>query len=310
MFFKNFLKVLPFIFALSLQAEEKPLVCLTQIVEHPSLDKIREGVIDELKDQGFSDQKTIQILYRSAQGNVTIASQIASQFASMDPAVIVALATPSAQTVIQATRRKNIPVVFGAVTDPVGAKIVPALFGKKGNLTGTVDRLDTVEQVALILRFQPNAKSIGILYNPSEANAVMQMKEIIRSAEEAGLKVKTVAVTKGSEVSSAAQSIVNEVNAFLIGNDNLIVSALEVFLRVADSKGIPLYTSDPDSVKRGAAAAVANDQYQLGRETGKLVARVLKGEKAQAIPLQLIQASSVYLNEEALDKYGLLKKLS
>lgn len=310
MFFKNLLKVLPFVFPFSLQAAELPLVCLTQIVEHPSLDKIREGVIDELKDQGFSDQETIRVLYRSAQGNVTTASQIASQFASLTPAVIVALATPSAQTVVQATRRKNIPVVFGAVTDPVGAKIVPALFGKKGNLTGTVDRLDTVEQIALILRFQPKAQSIGILYNPGEANAVMQMKEMAHSAKEAGLKVKTVAVTKGSEVSSAARSIIDEVDAFLIGNDNLIVSALEAFLRVTDSKKIPLYTSDPDSVKRGAAAAVANDQYRLGRETGKLVSRILKDEKAQSIPLQLIQASSVYLNEEVLEKYGLLKKSS
>lgn len=310
MFFKNLLKVLPFVFPFSLQAMELPLVCLTQIVEHPSLDKIREGVIDELKDQGFSDQETIRVLYRSAQGNVATASQIASQFASLTPAVIVALATPSAQTVVQATRRKNIPVVFGAVTDPVGAKIVPALFGKKGNLTGTVDRLDTVEQVALILRFQPKVQSIGILYNPGEANAVMQMKEMEKSAKKAGLKVKTVAVTKGSEVSSAARSIMDEVDAFLIGNDNLIVSALEAFLRVTDSKKIPLYTSDPDSVKRGAAAAVANDQYRLGRETGKLVARVLKDEKAQSIPLQLIQASSVYLNEEVLEKYGLLKKSS
>lgn len=308
MFFRNLLIGIFFFFSSLLHAADLSLVCITQIVEHPSLDKIREGILDELKDQGFTDEETIKMIYRSAQGNVATASQIAGQFVAMNPKIIVALATPSAQTAVQATRGQNIPVVFGAVTDPVGAKIVRSLSDKKGHLTGTVDRLDTVEQIALIQRLQVDIETLGILYNPSEANAVLQMTDIKEAAEKAGLKVLTVAVTKGSDVASGAHAIVDKVQAFLIGNDNLIVSALDAVLKVTDAKQIPLYASDPDSVRRGAAAAIANDQYKIGRETGKLVARVLNGEKAQDIPLQLIQASSVYLNQKVLERYGLVKK--
>ena len=156
-------------------AQEKS-VAVTAIVEHPALDSVRDGVQTALKAAGFEVGKNLKWQYQSAQGNTGTAAQIARKFIGDKPDAIVAIATPSAQAVVAAT--KSVPVVFLAVTDPVAAKLVPSWEASKGNVTGVSDLLALDKQIDLIKQVVPNAKRVGMVYNPGEANSVVVVKQL------------------------------------------------------------------------------------------------------------------------------------
>lgn len=279
-------------------------LAITQIVEHPSLDAIRKGIIDELEKHGFTPDN-LQIFYDSAQGNIAIASQIAQRFVAAFPDAIVAIATPSAQTAVNAVKDSQIPVIFGAVTDPISAKIVTSLEKPNNNVTGTIDLPPTKTQLEFIKEVYPNIKKLGVLYNPGETNNVLQVSEIKKHAASLGIEVIESTPTKTSEVSAAAKSLVTKTEAILLPNDNTVVSALESVLKAATEASIPIFTSDPDSVKKGALAAIANDQYDVGRATGKIVAHILSGEQASSIPVRAIQISKRYVNKNTAQDLAL-----
>lgn len=287
------------------QEQKIPLLALTQIVQHPSLDEIRRGILDELSQQGFQDGKTFRVIYDNAQGSPVTATQIAKKFASLSPDVIVAITTPSAQTVLAATRGLHIPIVFGAVTDPVSAKLVKSLKDTGGLITGTTDLPPCKAQIDLIQKSVPHIKTLGTLYNPGEANNVFQIGLLKIAAHTAGITVIEKTVTRASEVSSATQALMGKVEAILLLNDNTVISAFESLLAVTNEFKVPVFTSDPDSVKRGAVAAVANDQYDVGRRTGALVARVLRGESPRTIAVTAVHVEKLYFNSKASKKMGM-----
>lgn len=279
-------------------------LAITQIVEHPSLDAIRKGIIDELAAHGYT-ARNLEITFDNAQGNIAVAAQIAQRFVHLFPDVIVAISTPSAQTVVNAVKDTRIPVVFGAVTDPVAAKLVSSLDQPDPKITGTIDLPPTEDQLNFIQEILPDIKTLGVLYNPGETNTVLQVSEIHKVAKALGLRVIEATPTKTSEVSSAATSLAAKVDALLIPNDNTVVSALESVLRSASYKNIPVFTSDPDSVKKGALAALANDQYRVGRATGKIVSHILSGQPPPTVPIRAVQIAKRYVNQKTADKLGL-----
>lgn len=281
-------------------------VAITQIVEHPALDAARKGVKDELAANGLVAGKNLQWTYESAQGNGTTAAQIAKKFAGKNPNVIVAIATPSAQTMASAARSSNI--VFSAVTDPVGAKLVSNMDHPGGNITGVTDLTPINKHMALVKRIVPNAKSVGVIYNPGEANSVTLIKLVNQYAPQHGMKVVEAGASKSSEVLSAARSLVGKVDAIYIPTDNTVVSAFSAVVKVAYSAKLPLIAGDTDSVKQGAAAALGFNYYDIGRQTGKMVMKILNGTKPGDIAVEGVDKMELFVNPSSAKKMGITLK--
>jgi putative ABC transport system substrate-binding protein len=277
-------------------------VAITAIVEHPALDAVRDGVKEELKAQGFEAGKSLKWEYQSAQGNPGTAAQIARKFVGDRPDVIVAIATPSAQAVVAAT--KSIPTVYSAVTDPVAAQLVKDWKASGTNVTGVSDMLAIDKQVELIKKVVPQAKRVGMVYNPGEANSVVVVNALKQILPKQGLTLVEASAPRTVDISAAARSLVGKVDVIYTNTDNNVVSAYEALVKVANDAKVPLVASDTDSVKRGAIAALGMDYFDLGRQTGKIVARILKGEKPGAIASQTSDKMQLFVNPGAAQKQG------
>jgi putative ABC transport system substrate-binding protein len=280
------------------QAAESKKVAITQIVEHPALDACRKGVEEELKAQGID----VTWSYESAQGNPGTAGQIARKFVGDAPDAIVAISTPSAQAVVAAT--KDIPVVFTAVTDPVGAKLIANPEKPGGNVTGMTDLSPIAAHLDLIARITPNAKKIGVIYNPGEANSVTLVGLVKEHAPAHGMTIVEAAAPRSNDVLAAARSLVGKVDAVYVPTDNTVVSALEGVIKTGIENKLPIYAGDTDSVPRGAIAALGFNYYDVGRQTGAIVARVLMGEKPGDIAVQGIEKTELAVNPKSAEAMG------
>lgn len=290
--------------ALAIPAKAQDVtVAVTAIVEHPALDAARDGVKEALAEAGYKEGENLTFLYESAQGNPGTAAQIARQFIGEGPTVIVPISTPSAQAVVSATR--DVPVVFTAVSDPVGAQLVKDMEKPGGNVTGISDMSPVADHVALIKEITPEAKSIGFLYNTAEANSISTLAALKEEAAKAGLEVIESVATKSSEVQGAARALVGRVDVLYIPTDNTIVSAFEAAVGVAEEAKLPLYAGDTDSVPRGALAALGFNYFDVGKQTGDVVVRVLKGEAPGDIPVRVAAGTDLVINKTAAEKIGL-----
>ena len=278
-------------------------VAITQIVEHPALDAARKGVKDELEAQGYVEGENLKWSYESAQGAPATASQIAKKFAGEAPDVVVGIATPSAQALAASAR--GIPLVFSAVTDPVGAKLVKSMTEGNKNATGVSDLSPIKAHMELVKQIVPTAKKLGVIYNPAEANSVVLIDLVKQFAPEVGLLVVEASSPKSSDVLAAARSLVGKVDAIYIPTDNTVVSAFESVIKVSYEAKIPVIAADTDSVKRGAAAALGFNYYDLGRQTGKIVVSILKGQKTIDLIPQGVSKTELYVNPESALKMGI-----
>lgn len=277
-------------------------VAVTQIVEHPALDAARDGIQDELADAGYVAGETLNWSWESAQGNPTTATQIASKFVGDGPDAIVAIATPSAQAAVAAS--DSIPVIFSAVTDPVGAELVDSLESPGGLATGVTDLSPIGDHLDLIVEILPETESIGVIYNAGEDNSVSLMKLILAEAPERDLEIVEATATRSSEVSSAAQSLVGKVDAIYVPTDNTVASALESVISVGQDNQLPVFAGDTDSVGRGAIASLGFDYYDVGRQTGALVVQVLEGADPATIPVQRVEQLNLVINLDAAEAMG------
>lgn len=258
-------------------AGETKRVAITAIVEHPALDAVRQGVIDELAAQGYKEGVNLQIDFQSAQGNTATAGQIAKKFAGDNPDVIVAIATPSAQSVAAAT--KTVPVVFAAVTDPVAAKLVGSWEPSKTNVTGVSDELPLGPQIDLMKKLVPTLKSVGYVYSPGEVNSTTVLEQLKTELGKDGIEIVAVPAQRTTDVPTAARSLKGKADLIYTSLDNNVVSAYESMYKVAVENKLPLVAADTDSVKRGAVAALGVNYHDVGTQTGKMVVRILKGEQ-------------------------------
>ncbi|WP_413203988.1 ABC transporter substrate-binding protein [Rhodospirillum sp. A1_3_36] len=278
-------------------------VAITQIVEHPALDAARQGIKEALAEDGWIEGETLKWTFQSAQGSVGTAAQIAKTFVGMAPDVIVAIATPSAQTAV-ASAGGSIPVVFSAVTDPVGAKLVRSMADPGGPVTGTSDMLPLDKHLALIKRVLPGAKTVGVLYNSGEANSVSLVESLKIAGADAGLTIVESTAPRSSDVLGAARNLVGKVDAIYVPTDNTVVSAFEAVVKVGIDNQIPVFAGDTASVERGAVAAVGFDYHDLGLQTGKMVARILDGADASTIPVETVQKTELFVNPDMATKMG------
>jgi len=277
-------------------------VATTAIVEHPALDAVRDGIKETLIKNGYSGDK-LKFTYESAQGKPAIAGQIARKMVGDKPDIIVAIATPSAQAAVSAT--KTIPVVFSAVTDPLSAKLIPTFKKPGGNVTGLSDMANLKEHLALIKEFIPNLKAVGIPYNPGEANSVSMLASAKVEAKKMGIKIVESAAPKSSDVMIAAKQLVGKVDAIYCPIDNTIISAAESVVRVGMDAQVPVFAGDTSTVVRGAIAAVGYDYFDLGRQTGEVVVRILKGEKPGSIDVKVAKGTDLHVNPKMAQRMGI-----
>ena len=216
--------------------------------------------------------------------------------------MIVPISTPSAQAVVGAT--KEIPVVFTAVTDPVGAKLVADPKHPGGNVTGMSDLSPIGKHLDLIKEIMPAAKTLGVIYNPGEANSLTLLELLKAEAPARGLAIEEAPAPKSSDVLPAAQSLVGKVDAIYVPTDNTVVTALEAIVQVGRQNKLPVFAGDTDSVPRGAIAALGFNYGDVGRQTGKIVVRVLKGEKPGDIPVEGVEITELFVNPGRPRRWG------
>jgi len=284
---------------------EKPAktLAITQIVEHPSLDEIRRGLLEELADNGYVEGSNLTVNFQSAQGNLATAGQIAKQFAGDLPDAIVAISTPSAQSIVASTTQ--VPVIYTAISDPLAAKLidengVPA----QSNVSGLSSQLPIEPQLDLIQKVAPNAKTIGYVYSPGEANSVTVLNQLKAAAPARGLEILDLTANRPTDVAMATRSLDGRADVIYTSLDNNVVSAFEAMASAANELKIPVIASDEFSVRRGATAALGVNDYDFGRVTGEMVYRVLNDEAVATVKPQVMNDLTLYVSPKHAQAQG------
>jgi putative ABC transport system substrate-binding protein len=280
-------------------------VGISQIVTHPALDATREGIMKGLADSGYEDGKNIKYDYQNSEGDMSLTASIAQKFVSDKVDVIVSIATPNSQAAVNAAKGTDIPVVFSAVTDPVGAGLLSDWNSHQNeNVTGVSDMIVVGDDVELIKTVIPSVKKIGTLYNSGESNSVFLTQKLKEACSSMNIEVVEATVSTSADVLTAAQSLVGKVDAVWIGTDNTVVSGLEALIKVCEDNKIPFFPSDDPSIERGGIGAYGFDYYDIGYQTGKMVAKVLSEGKANNIPVEKGETISLTINTAAAERMG------
>ena len=277
------------------EKQKKIEIGITQIVEHPSLDDVRKGVIDALKEKGYDENK-ININYKNAQGDFGTAQVIAQEFNNISD-VIIAVSTPSAQAAVNNV--KNKPVFFSAVVNPENAGIL------RKNVTGVSDKSPVKKQVELIEKLLPEAKNIGIVYNTSEQNSFYLTEEFTKVAEEKGYTVKVKGISNISEMASALDTLLPTIDVLYTSIDNTVASTYPLIVEKSNKANKPIIGATKSFADQGALAIDGISDYQVGYQTGEMVAKYLNGEKIENIPYEVVEKSEIHINKDVAEKFGI-----
>ena len=277
---------------------------ISQFITHQSLDATREGFVDELAKQGYVEGKNIEIDLQNAQGEQRNLKTISQKLAESSD-VVLAIATPSAQSLANTTQ--TTPVIFSAVTDPVSAKLVESREHPGGNVTGTSDQSsDAIStQINLIKKVLPKAKTIGILYTQSEPNSVVQKDEAKRLLEEKGFTVVEKTILDSNNVKAAAESLMAEVDMVFVPTDNIISSTMETVKQVSIKHKVPVFGGSTEMIAVGGLYNYGTNYEELGRQTARMLIRVLKGENPENIAVELPEKLELHTNQEMADALGI-----
>lgn len=277
------------------EKQKKIEIGITQIVEHPSLDDVRKGIIDALKANGYDENK-ININYKNAQGDFGTAQVIAQEYNNKSD-VIIAISTPSAQAA--ANNIKDKPIFFSAITNPESAGIL------RKNVTGVSDKSPVKKQVELIEKLLPKAKNIGIVYNTSEQNSFYLTEEFTKAAKEKGYTVKVKGISNISEMASALDTLLPTIDVLYTSIDNTIASTYPLIVEKSNKADKPIIGATKSFVEQGALAVDGISDYQVGYQTGEMVARYLNGEKIENIPYEVVEKSEMYINKDIAKRFGI-----
>ncbi len=277
-----------------------------QFAAHGSLDNCREGFLQGLAEEGIVEGQNLTVLYENSQADGAIASQIVTNFASQKVDLICGIATPMAQSAYGVGKKYDIPVIYTAVTDPVAAELADADGTPLGEITGTSDKLPVTKQLEMIRTLLPEAKTIGIMYTTSEVNSLSAIEEYKAAAPDFGFEIVEAGISTTADVPLAADSLLSKVDCVTNLTDNTVVASLPVILDKASKLNIPVFGSEIEQVKIGCLAAMGLDYIELGKQTGKMAAAVLKGEKkASKMNYEVIEEAAFYGNSKAAENLGL-----
>ena len=283
---------------------DQKVVGIVQLVEHDALDAANKGFRDALKERGYEEGKNLKIDNQNAQADQSNLQNIGQRFVSNHVDLIYAIATPAAQTVANLT--KDIPIVGSAITDYVGAKLVKSNDVPGGNVTGTSDMNPIKDQVDLLIKLCPNAKTIGCVYTSSEVNSEIQFKAMKEYAESKGLKVEAATISNVNDIQQAAQSLVGKVDAFYLPTDNVIASSMPTLISVTEAAKKPVICGESNMVKAGGLATYGVDYYELGRQSGFMAADILDGKSKPAdMKIEFAKVLKAVVNKANADKLGI-----
>ena len=279
---------------------------ILQFAQHPSLDNCREGFLQGLEEEGFVEGKNLEIDYQNAQADMGIAAQIANAFVGNKVDMVTAIATPAAMSAYNATMKTDIPVVYTAITDPIGAQLADENKKPLGNVTGTSDILPVEAQLKLIREIMPEAKNLGILHTSSEANSDSMLKIYKDLAGKYGFTIVDEAINTTADIPLATDNLLSKVDAITNLLDNTVVNSLPTILDKANAKKIPVFGSEVEQVNIGCLGSEGIEYVSLGKQTGKMAAKILKGEaKASEMPFETIEKPNLYLNSKVAKDLGI-----
>lgn len=287
------------------QESRKIRIGITQIATHPGIDAIRKGFLDEMEKLGYKEGENVTYDQTNAQGDMPTAQSIAQKFVRDKCNLIFAISTPSSQTVAQAIKGTSIPLVFGAVTDPVSAGLIVSMDRPGNNITGTSDQWPVDKQFDLLLQLVPTVKTVGLVYNPGETNSESNLKVVERVCNARNLKIVRVSVSSTSEVYTAAKSLVGRCDAIYVPADNTVIAAMDSVVKVAEENKIPLLPGVSSNVEQGGFGTLGPDYYDVGVQSAKLADQVLKGEKPGDIPVATAERLEYYFNKRSAAAMGI-----
>lgn len=284
-------------------AKPSKSVAITAIVEHPSLDAIRQGVIDELAAEGYQSGHNLKVNFQSAQGSTATVGQISKQFVADRPDVIVAISTPSAQSLAAAT--KDIPIVYTAVSDPVAAKLIDSHNKPtQPNITGLSSQLPLAPQLDMIQQLVPSAKTLGYVYSPGEMNSVSLRDRLNAELPKRGIALMDVPANRPTDIGMASNSLAGKAQLMYTSMDNNVASAFESMVQAANTAKLPIIASDEFSVRRGATAALGVNDYEFGRTTGKMVVNILDGKPVNQVSPQVMNQLTLFVSPKHAQLQG------
>ncbi|MCR4832592.1 MAG: ABC transporter substrate-binding protein [Butyrivibrio sp.] len=287
-------------------AEGEYTIGISQFAEHGSLDNCREGFLAGLAEEGIVEGENLTVEFQNAEADTGIASQISDSYVSAGVDLICAIATPSAMSAYNSAMNTDIPVIYTAVSDPVGAELAGSDGMPLGNITGTSDALAVTEQLEMIRAMLPDATKIGIIYTTSETNSVSTIAQYKEYAADYGFEIVETGINTLADLDMAASDMASKVDCINNLTDNTVVSGLQTVIKYATEAGIPVFGSEVEQVKAGCVASMGLDYYQLGIQTGKMAAAVLKGEKsASEMAFEVIDEPSLYVNTAAAEKINM-----
>ena len=267
---------------------------ITQFMEHPSLNLAKEGFKAAFKEAGIN----AEFDEKNANGEVTNANLIATNYKADKKDLVFGIATPSAQALVN--NISDIPVLFSAVTDPASAKLL------NSNVTGTSDKLENVAaQLDLLLKIKPGVKKIGVLYNPSEQNSAVQVQEIQKIAKQKNIEVVLQGINNFGELAQATKNLLGSTDALYLPTDNLVVSGMNLIASEAVNAKKTVVVSENSSVKEGALFTMGLDYYALGKRTGEMAIEILKGKPVSQIPFETSKQMKLYVNSKTAQALGL-----
>ncbi|HOO33289.1 MAG TPA: ABC transporter substrate-binding protein [Thermotogota bacterium] len=290
---KKVLVVLVVMLVFSLTALSMQRVGITAIVEHPALEAVRQGIIDQIVSHGLVLGVDFEELYQTAQGDMNTQVSIAQQFSDSNLNVAVGISTPSAQACANAM--KDIPVIFSAVTDPVAASLIPQLGKNAGHIAGISDMTPVRTQIRLMKLLMPEAKVAGIIYNSGEANSVILKDAAKKTCDELGMELIEIIGSNTSEMINALNSVVSDVDFIYIGTDNTAASSIAAIGKTTLTAKVPIVAGDIDIARGGGVIGFGFDYYNAGLETGELVYQILIGTPVSELESSLISADSLIL---------------
>lgn len=269
---------------------------LIQLMEHPSLNTIRESIIEGLAEDGYVDGENVEIDYQNGQNDMSVMKTIVQKFVSNECDIIIAIATPAAQAAMSET--SEIPIIFAAVTDPVDAGLVDSLEAPGANVTGTSDEVSAEMIMDLAKQITPEFKTIGALYSSGEDNSASVIAGLKEYAAANDLEVIESAVTNTSEVKQAAQYLADKVDVVYSPIDNTVASAMATATDVFNNAGVPFYVSADSMVQDGGLATYGIDYTVLGKETAHMAADIIEGSSPAEMPVKKMSDMSVYVNTD------------
>lgn len=283
---------------------EGPKIGVVQLVEHTALDAAYQGFVDGLKEAGYEDGKNLSIDYQNAQGEQANCVTIAQKLVNDQNDLILAIATPAAQAVVNFT--DTIPVLVTAVTDPASAKLVNSNELPGTNVSGTSDLNPVDAQVRLIKRILPDAKKIAFLFCSSEENSYFQVGLAKKTADEIGLEYVDATVSSSNEIQSVVESLVGKVDAIYTPTDNMIAAGMATVSMVSTPAGIPVFCGEAGMVDNGGFATYGLNYYELGNQTAAMAVDILENGKNPAeMPIQYLEKCDLAINMEAAEEMGI-----